>query len=160
MHEGCASGQSFSSGLVVVTGAYLRATPPGAKAAAAYMTLSNIGNETDTLTSVTSEAAANVALHSMTMKDGVMEMAKVEGDLSILPGENIVLEPKGLHLMLTGLEQSFDEGACLEMILHFDKGKDLPIELNIGGFAQDGPPDGTAAAPDHDMSGMSSMEGM
>jgi copper(I)-binding protein len=163
MHAGCATGQSFSAGLVSVAGAYLRATPPGAKAAGAYLTLINNGNESDTLTGATSEAARNVAIHSMTMNDGVMEMAPVEGGLTVRPGASVAFEPRGFHLMLTGFEQPFVEGDCVQMVLHFDKSGDLPIELNVGGFAQDAPPDGPGAAPaptEHDMSGMQSMEGM
>jgi periplasmic copper chaperone A len=161
LHDGCPTGQTYSSGLVTVSGAYARATPPGARAAGAYLTLTNTGNETDTLTGATSEAAHDIQIHQMSMNDGVMEMAQVEGGLSILPGSNVVLEPMGFHLMLMGMEQPFVEGQCIEMVLHFDKGGDMPIQLNIGGFAQDAPPDGTGAAPmGHDMHDMSSMEGM
>ncbi|HWA18245.1 MAG TPA: copper chaperone PCu(A)C [Devosia sp.] len=164
--EGCATGQSFSTGPVTVSGAYLRATPPGAKAAGAYLTLTNTGTESDTLLGATSEAAAEIAVHSMSMNNGVMEMAPVEGGLPIPPGGSVALEPKGFHLMLTGMDQPFVEGACVQMVLHFEKSGDLPIELNVGGFAQNAPPDGTGATPapmDHDMgdiSGMESMEGM
>jgi copper(I)-binding protein len=163
LHQGCPTGQSFSAGSVTVTGAYLRATPPNAQSAGAYLTLSNSGSDADTLVSASSEAASDISIHSMSMVDGVMKMAPVEGGLAIPPGGSVSLEPMGYHLMLTGMEQPFVEGACVEMVLHFAKAGDLPIELNIGGFAQDAPPDssGTRPAPmAHEMSGMSSMEGM
>ena len=161
LHKGCPVGQSFTSGTVTVAGAYVRATPPNAKSAGAYLTLTNSGSDPVTFTGVTSEAANDIAIHSMAMKDGVMEMAPVDGGLVVPPGGSVALEPMGYHLMLTGMEQPFVEGQCIEMVLHFDKAADLPIQLNIGGFAQDVPPDGTGAAPmDHDMHDMSSMEGM
>jgi copper(I)-binding protein len=163
LHKGCPTGQSFTSGPVTVAGAYVRATPPNAQAAGAYLTLTNAGSDPVTFTGAASEAATDIAIHSMAMKGGVMEMAPVEGGLAIPPGGSVALEPMGYHLMLTGMEQPFVEGQCIEMVLHFDKAADLPIQLNIGGFAQDVPPDGTTALPSdggHDMRDMSSMEGM
>jgi periplasmic copper chaperone A len=161
LHDGCATGQSFTSGPVTVEGAYVRATPPNARAAGAYLMLTNTGSEPATLTGATSEAAHDIEIHEMSIKDGVMEMAPVDGGLAIPPGGSVALEPMGYHLMLMGMEQPFVEGQCIEMVLHFDKAADLPIQLNIGGFAQDVPPDGTGAAPmSHDMHDMSSMEGM
>ena len=161
LHEGCPTGQSFNSGLVTVSGAFLRATPPGAKSAGAYLTLFNHGNETDTLLSVHSEAAANVAIHSMSVTDGVMKMAPVEGGLSVLPGETVALEPMGYHLMLTGMEQPFVEGQCVEMILEFDKAGPVKVQFNIGSLTQGEAPTGEVAAPmegmDHDMSSMEAM---
>jgi periplasmic copper chaperone A len=161
LHDGCPTGQSFNTGLVTVSGAFVRATPPGARAAGAYLTLTNTGNEADTLTSVHSEAASEVSIHSMSIEDGVMKMAPVEGGLSVIPGEVLKLEPMGYHLMLTGMEQPFAEGQCVEMTLDFDKAGPLKVQFNIGGMAQDVPPDGTGAAPmGHDMHEMSSMQGM
>ena len=37
---------------------------------------------------------------------------------------------------------------------------DVPIELNVGGFAQKAPPTGEGAASSMEMSGMSGMSGM
>jgi copper(I)-binding protein len=161
LHEGCPTGQSFNSGLVTVSGAYLRARPPGAQSAGAYLTLVNTGNETDTLLAVTSEAAASVAIHSMSVDDGVMKMARLEGGLSVLPGETVKLEPAGYHLMLTGMEQPFVEGQCVEMVLKFDKAGPVAVQFNIGSLTQRDAPAGGAAAPmegmEHDMSAMEGM---
>jgi copper(I)-binding protein len=162
LHEGCPTGQSFNSGLVTVSGAFLRATPPNAKSAGAYLSLFNHGNETDTLLAVHSEAAANVAIHAMSMEGDVMKMAPLEGGLSVLPGETVTLEPMGYHLMLTGMEQPFVEGQCVEMVLEFDKAGPVTVQFNIGSLTQGEAPTGEMTAPmaEHDMDDMSSMEGM
>ena len=161
LHDGCPTGQSFNTGLVTVSGAFVRATPPGARAAGAYLTLTNTGNEADTLTSVHSEAASEVSIHSMSIEDGVMKMAPVEGGLSVIPGEVLKLEPMGYHLMLTGMEQPFVEGQCVEMILEFDKAGPVKVQFNIGSLTQGEAPTGEVAAPmegmDHDMSSMEAM---
>ena len=78
-------------------------------------------------------------------------------------GSSVRLDPAGDHLMLTGMAAPFAEGGCLEMTLHFQKAGDVPVQLNIGGFAQRTPPEAadTGASSDEmsgmDMSGMSSM---
>lgn len=158
IHTGCPAGQTFTAGDVTVTGAWLRATPKGAKSAAAYLVVSNTGAAPDTLIGATSEAASDISLHSMTMDGNMMKMAPVEGGLEVPAGGSVALSPMGFHVMMTGMEQPFVEGQCVEMTLHFATAGDIKIELNIGSLTQDGPPTGDASAPsmpmDHDMSGM------
>lgn len=155
IHTGCPVGQTFTLGEMSVTGAFARATPKGAQSAGAYLTVSNAGTVGDTFMGATTAAASDAALHSMGMKGNVMQMAPVEGGLEVPPGGSVVLSPMGYHLMLTGMEQPFVEGQCIEMVLHFAKAGDLPIQLNIGGMAQDTPPDAAPSEmPSHDMSGM------
>lgn len=141
LHDGCPTGQSFAAGRIIVTGAYARATPKGAQSAGAYLTIANSGSAADTLTGVSSAAASDVAVHEMKMNGQVMEMAPVEGGLPIPAGGSVSLSPMGYHLMVTGMTQPFVKGQCVEMILHFTTAGDLPIQLNIGGFGQDAPPE-------------------
>ncbi|MEP7241783.1 MAG: copper chaperone PCu(A)C [Devosia sp.] len=166
VHTGCPYGQVFTVASITVTGAFTRATPKGAPSAGAYFVIANTGAEADTLVGASSLAAHDITLHSMAMDGSVMQMAPVEGGLAIPPGGSVALAPMGYHLMLTGMEQPFVEGQCVQMTLHFAKAGDLAIELNIGALgsttAPSGKPDG-APSMDHDMSGMeamSSMEGM
>jgi copper(I)-binding protein len=140
IHTGCPTGQSFTVGGLTVTGAFIRATPKAAQSAGAYLSVSNTGPDADTLTGASSEAAGDIALHLMKMNGNVMEMSSVEGGLAIPPGGSASLDPMGYHLMLTGMGQQFVEGQCVEMTLHFAKAGDLPIELNVGSFAQSAPP--------------------
>lgn len=164
IHTGCPTGQTFTAGDITVSGAFVRATPKGAQSAGGYLTISNAGSAAVTFTGASSEAASAVDIHSMAMNGDVMEMKPVEGGLAVPAGGSVTLDPMGYHLMLTGMEQPFVEGQCVEMILHFATAGDLPIELNIGGMAQRVPPtgEGMTSAPMDDMSGMdmSSMEGM
>ncbi|MBI4922146.1 MAG: copper chaperone PCu(A)C [Devosia nanyangense] len=161
IHDGCPTGQTFTAGAITVTDAFTRATPKGATAAGSYFTVVNAGAAADTLLGATSEAAADIGAHQMKMNGDVMEMSPVEGGLEIPAGGAVQLAPGGYHLMLTGMDQPFVEGACLEMTLHFAVAGDLPIQLNIGGLGQKVPPveGDTGDAPPMEME-MSSMEGM
>lgn len=157
IHAGCPVGQSFTSGDITVSGAFVRATPKGAQSAGAYLTVTNSGSAADTFLGATSEAATHADLHSMSMNGDVMEMALIEGGLAVPAGGSVRLESMGSHLMLTGLEQQFVAGQCVEMVLHFDKAGDLPLQLNVAPLGADGPPtDQPTDMPsmDHDMSSM------
>jgi len=160
IHTGCPTGQTFTQGAISVTGAYLRATPKGAQSAGAYLTVFNGGAEADTLTGASSEAASDISLHIMKMEGSVMKMDAVEGGLPVPPGGTATLDPMGYHLMLTGMSQQFVAGQFVQMTLHFAKAGDIPIELNIGSFAQSAPPDASSgvsvmSSGEMDMSSMS-----
>ncbi|HEY0563613.1 MAG TPA: copper chaperone PCu(A)C, partial [Methylophilus sp.] len=59
-------------GEVTITDAWVRATAPGQKVGAAYMTLTSDADTT--LVAVASPNAGEVEIHSMTMNNGVMKM--------------------------------------------------------------------------------------
>ena len=156
VHGGCPTGQSFTAGLITVTGAFTRATPASAQSAGGYFTIANAGPTADTLTGASSEAAGEISIHQMKMKGDVMEMSPVEGGLAIAPGGSVSLSPSGYHLMMTGMSQTLHEGECVNLTLHFAQAGDLSIQLNVGGMAQQTPPTGElrpSEAP-MDMSGM------
>ena len=138
--DACPTGQSFSKGDITVTGAYLRATLKGAQSAGGYLSISNKGAAADSLTSVSSDAATDIGIHSMKMNGQVMEMAPIAGGLDVPAGGSVSLNPMGDHLMLTGFGQPFVRGQCVAMVLHFAKAGDLPVQFNIGGIAQMAPP--------------------
>ena len=150
-HDGCPTGQSFVAGDITVTGAYTRAMLPHAQAAGGYLTIANSGAASDTLIGANSQAA-NIEIHDMKMEGDVMKMAPVEGGLDIPAGGTVALAPMGYHLMFTQIGVPFKQGECVELVLHFAGAGDLPIQLNIGGVAQDEP------VMDHSMHEMSSAQ--
>jgi hypothetical protein len=139
--DSCAYMQTFTAGLITVTGAYVRATLKGAQSAGGYLTISNSGPSADTLTSVTSPTASDIAIHQMKMNGQVMEMGAVDSGLEIPAGGSVSFDPHGYHLMLTGIT-GFTEGQCIEMTLHFAGAGDLRADFNVGGPAQSEPPMG------------------
>lgn len=151
VHQGCPVGQSFVAGALTVTGAYTRAMAPNAGAAGGYLDIANGGSEADTLTGVSSVAAGLAELHEMKLEGDMMKMQRVEGGLEIPAGGTLALAPRGFHIMFMQVGTPFKEGECVEVTLHFAKAGDLPVQLNIGGMAQDGPPEDHGG---HDMDGM------
>src|SRR5215475_7639164 len=97
-------------GDLVITQAWSRATPSGAKVASGYLTIENKGTAPDRLLGGSSDAAAKVEVHEMTNKDGVMTMRQLEGGLSIAPAATVKLAPSGYHLMLTDITRPLKQG--------------------------------------------------
>ena len=62
------------AGDLVITQAWSRATPGGAKVAGGYLTIENKGTAPDRLTGGSADVAAKVEVHEMAMNNGVMTM--------------------------------------------------------------------------------------
>jgi hypothetical protein len=140
-----------------------RATPGMATTGAIYLTITNTGTTPDTLEGMASTPAADHAeLHEMKMDNGVMEMRPVP-ELAIAPGQTVMLEPSGYHLMLTGLKAPLKEGATVPLTLTFAHAGPQQVTASIGKVgamhAGDISAPGGAAKPgmDHDMSSMPGM---
>jgi len=78
-----------------ITGAWARATPPGAKNGGAYLTVVNHG-PADKLVAAGGTVAARIELHSHTMEGGVMKMRQVPFIDVPMHGQ-AVLKPGGIH---------------------------------------------------------------
>ena len=92
---------------LTVKGGWARASTPGAKNAAAYVTIMNHGMKSDALIGVVSDVSAKVELHSHKNDDGVMRMRQI---VSVpVPAHSVAeLKPGGDHIML---RLSFQSGA-------------------------------------------------
>lgn len=109
--------------------AWARATVPGKKATAAYLTISNRGSGDDSLIAVSSSSGA-ADVHSTSMEGGIMRMRKL--DRLPLPAGGIVkLEPGGTHVMLTGLSEPALAGARIELILRFEKPPERKVTADV-----------------------------
>lgn len=118
---GCAPAES---GKVEVTGAWVRASEFSDHAGGMTGVFMEITNNTDkavTLIGGTSDIAPMVETHQVV--DGVM--SKKEGGITIEPGETVVLEPGGLHVMLMGLNEAIVVGTKVNLTLKFDGAADI-----------------------------------
>lgn len=101
---------------VAIDDAWARSTAPGQEVGAAYMTLTS---PTDTtLIKTESDVAGSMEIHSMTMKDGVMEMDMLE-NLPLKAGVASKLAPGGYHLMLFELKKPLKAGESATITLTF-----------------------------------------
>jgi copper(I)-binding protein len=105
-----AGADEIKAGDLVITEAWSRATPSGAKAGAGYLTIANKGSAPDRLMGGSADVAGKVEIHEMAMNNGVMKMRAVEKGLAIEPGKTVKLAPGGYHVMLTDLKSPLKQG--------------------------------------------------
>lgn len=110
--------------------AWIRATPPGAPTAAAYLDIVG-GPSPDRLVSVSSPSAQEVIPHQSEMKDGMMTMSHDAQGVAVGAGERVVFEPNGRHLMFTGLKTPFVAGDTVPVVLTFEKAGVIPVEIPV-----------------------------
>ena len=129
----------YDVGSIHISQPWSRATPKGASAAAGYMTITNKGAEPDRVNCVSSDAAAECQIHTMTMQDGVMKMRPVEGGLEILPGQTVTLKPGGLHMMLLDLKHPLEAGGNMKATLKFDHAGTVDVEYPVAAIGAPAP---------------------
>ena len=127
------------AGDLVITQAWSRATPNGAKIGTGYLTVENKGTAPDRLVGVSADVAGKVEVHEMTTKDGVMTMRPVEKGLTIDPGKTIKLAPGGYHLMMFDLKSPLKQGDTLSVTLEFEKAGKVKIALDVQALGAPGP---------------------
>ena len=144
------------AGMLTITQAWTRATPPGAATGAGYLTIANSGGTSDRLLSVASPAAGLGEIHEMTMVDDRMMMRPVPDGLVIPAGETVVLEPGGLHFMFAELGAGFVEGSVVTVSLTFDIAGVVEIDLIVYPIGSGGPTAGTVEMEGMAMDGLDS----
>jgi periplasmic copper chaperone A len=139
-----ARAQEVKAGDLVITQAWSRATPGGAKVAGGYLTIENRGSTPDRLIGGTVDVAAKVEVHEMATKNGVMTMRQLDSGLTIEPGKTVKLAPGGYHLMMLDLKSPLKKGDQLPVTLEFEKAGKVTVSFDIQGVGAPGP---GAAAP-------------
>ena len=84
---------------------------------AAYMTITNNGDEDDTLVEVQADFANVTELHETTIEDDVARMEMV-GEFEIPAGETIELAPASKHVMLMELQSDLVMDESVELNPH------------------------------------------
>jgi periplasmic copper chaperone A len=122
---------------ITVENAWTRATPPGAKIAAGYMTIRNASSSADKLVGGSSPAAEKVETH-VTMKDGdIARMREVKG-YNIPPNDAIELKPGGAHLMLVNVKAPLKEGDVVPLVLKFERSGEVKVDLHVQAMGSSG----------------------
>ena len=105
----------------MITQAWSRATPGGAKIGSGYLTIENKGAAPDRLIGVSADVAGKVEVHEMAMNNGVMTMRPLDSGLTIDPGKTVKLAPGGYHLMMFDLKAPLKQGDKVPVTLEFEK---------------------------------------
>lgn len=141
-----ARAEDVKAGDLVITQAWTRATPGGAKVGGGFLTIENKGSAADKLIGASADGAGKVEVHEMATTDGIMKMRPVEGGLAIEPGKTVKLAPGGYHLMMMDLKSPLKQGDKLPLTLQFEKAGKVAVTLDVQGVG--------APAPGADSGGM------
>ena len=137
-----ARADDVKAGDLVITQAWSRATPTGAKVAGAYLTVENKGSAPDRLMGGSGDVAGRVEIHEMAMDNGVMRMRPLDKGLDIEPGKTVKLAPGGYHLMLMDLKSQLKQGDKVPVTLQFEKAGKVELSLDVQGVGAQAPAGG------------------
>jgi copper(I)-binding protein len=141
------------AGDLVISQAWSRATPGGAKVAGGFLTIENKGSAPDKLVKVIADIAGKAEVHEMAMDNGVMKMRPLDKGLVIDPGKTVKLAPGGYHLMLQELKGAFKQGDKVPVTLEFEKAGKVAVSLDVQGVGAQAPGGGGGMMmkkmPDH-----------
>jgi len=126
------SAPTLIAGQIMISDAYARSSGPLAKAGAAYMKIMNHSNESDRLISVYSNIAKKNELHKHIMSEnGIMKMVRIEDGIKIDAMQEHTLIRGGEHIMFMGLNEPFENGKIIPVILQFENSGEVTVEVVV-----------------------------
>lgn len=127
------------AGSVTIGDPWVRATvgAEDTSMSAAFMTIDNDGEQDVTLVGASTEVAAMVELHEMSMVDGAMAMQAMPDGLVVAAGRGKVLEPGGYHVMLMDLQGELAAGDEVELTLQFSDGSEQALTAPVKEFTEE-----------------------
>jgi copper(I)-binding protein len=131
--------EDVKAGDLLITQAWSRQTPSGAKVAGAYLTIENKGTTADRLVSGSTDVAGRFEIHEMAMDGGVMKMRPLDNGIAIDPGKTVKLAPGGYHVMLMDLKSQFKQGDKVPVTLQFEKAGKVNVSLDVQGVGAQAP---------------------
>jgi copper(I)-binding protein len=126
-----AMAHEYKLGDLTIGHPWSRATLPGAKVAAGYLTVKNNGSTPDRLIAVSADISGKGEIHEMTVKDGVMNMRLLADGVEIPVGGEVKLEPGSYHLMFKELKAPAVEGVKFPGMLTFEKAGTVKVEFAV-----------------------------
>jgi len=134
------AGEVATLGDLAIVSPWARASIGTSRPAAAFLSVTNRGAESDRLVAIESPVAARAMAHRTTMENGVMKMEPA-GAVEIPAGGTVTFKPGGLHIMLMKLRQPLKKGGTLSLTLRFERAGAVTIEAPIAGPGASGPPE-------------------
>jgi periplasmic copper chaperone A len=131
--------EEVRAGDLVITQAWSRATPGGAKVAGGYLTIENRGATADRLIGGSGDVTDRIEVHEMTTSNGVMTMRALDKGLVIEPGKTVQLAPGGYHLMMFDLKSPLKQGDKVPVTLEFEKAGKVKLAFDVLGVGAPGP---------------------
>jgi periplasmic copper chaperone A len=108
---------------VKATEGWARATTPGARSAAAYITFTNTGVEQRKLLKIVSTVSDDVNIMRTSMTETGATRMWPMAMLAVEPGETLRMQPSGVHVMLNALKTPLVAGQKVPVTIKFDGGE-------------------------------------
>jgi copper(I)-binding protein len=134
-----ACAEEVKAGDLVITQAWSRATPNGAKVGGGYLTIENKGTSADRLIGGSGDVAGKIEVHEMAANNGVMTMRPLDKGLAIEPGHTVKLAPGGYHLMMFDLKEPLKQGDKVPITLEFERAGKVKLSFDVEGLGAQGP---------------------
>lgn len=124
-----AAGPAWSQ--VEIETPWVRATAPGVKLAAGYMTIRNKSSQPERLVGGETPAAARVEMHVHIRDGDILRMREVKG-YDIPAQGRFQLRPGGAHLMFVDIKRPLKEGDQVPVRLKFGRAGEVEVVFNVG----------------------------
>jgi periplasmic copper chaperone A len=134
-----ARAEEVRAGDLVITQAWSRATPGGAKIGSGYLTIENKGPAADRLIGGSGDITDRIEVHEMTTSNGVMTMRALDKGLVIEPGKTVRLAPGGYHLMMFDLKSPLKQHDKVPVMLEFEKAGKVKLSFDVLSVGAPGP---------------------
>ncbi|HVV68440.1 MAG TPA: copper chaperone PCu(A)C [Gammaproteobacteria bacterium] len=125
-----ASNHEIAANVVSIKTPEVNATMPTQHGAQVYMELDNKGAIAHQLIAAYSPVAKLIQLHQTFQKEGTSFMQQVPV-INIKPSQEQDLKQGGFHVMLMGLNQSLKKGHKIPLVLLFEDGSYLNLNITI-----------------------------
>jgi periplasmic copper chaperone A len=124
---------SSSASGIEVSAAWARPTPAGTTVGAVYLTLRSGDEDALMAVQVDPAIAGGAAVHETMTEgsDGMMTMTPVSA-LALAPGDDVVLDPGGDHVMLTDLAAPLTDGETFPIELEFRDHAPVTVTVVVG----------------------------
>lgn len=106
-----------SAQAITVENAWIMTPPPGATEASAFVTVR--ASADDRLLGVSCECAARADLHEMSMNGSAMSMRPLRYGAAATASAPLIMGPRGVHIMLTGITAPLRQGQIVPLRLTF-----------------------------------------
>lgn len=127
---GLAGAACAGVGGVEAVDAWARPTPEVAERAALYVSLTNNGDDDAAVVGASASRCGSMEVHQTVVDDDVMEMQRID-ELALAPGETVVMEPGGFHLMCMMVSEPFVDGETIGVDLEFCDGSSQTVSVVV-----------------------------
>ncbi|HYC06997.1 MAG TPA: copper chaperone PCu(A)C [Candidatus Binatia bacterium] len=115
---------------VVISDAWVRATPTIDEPAAGYLTIANGGSSADALLTVSSPIGM-VGIHKSELDSSGMEWMHPVDRVDVPAGATVSLAPGSYHLMITGFTAPIAVGQQIELDLVFEHAGRIVVQATV-----------------------------